>query len=81
MYFQQYPLLAVVGQVGAGKSSLLQCLLGELKLLDGSIEMKGRISYASQEVMDLLSYTKREHSLWKAIRSRKIQHCSRGMCS
>jgi ATP-binding cassette subfamily C (CFTR/MRP) protein 4 len=60
---QQYPLLAVVGQVGAGKSSLLQCLLGELNLLDGSIEMKGRVSYASQESW-IFSATLRENVLF-----------------
>ena len=60
---QQYPLLAVVGRVGAGKSSLLQCLLGELKLLDGSIEMKGRVSYASQEAW-IFSATLRENILF-----------------
>ena len=63
MYFQQYPLLAVVGQVGAGKSSLLQCLLGELNLLDGSIEMKGRVSYASQGSW-IFSATLRENILF-----------------
>lgn len=30
------------------QSSLLQCLLGELKALRGSVEVEGRISYASQ---------------------------------
>ena len=53
----------MVGQVGAGKSSLLQCLLGELKLLDGSIEMKGRVSYASQEAW-IFSATLRENILF-----------------
>ncbi|KAL5467459.1 hypothetical protein EMCRGX_G031685 [Ephydatia muelleri] len=42
-------LLGVVGPVGAGKSTLLQCLLGELKPLDGCVEVKGKLSYASQE--------------------------------
>ena len=60
---QKYPLLAVVGQVGAGKSSLLQCLLGELKLLGGNIEMKGRVSYASQEAW-IFSATLRENILF-----------------
>lgn len=30
------------------QSSLLQCLLGELKALRGSVEINGRVSYASQ---------------------------------
>ena len=36
----QGSLLAVVGQLGAGKSSLLSALLGELEKMDGSVTMK-----------------------------------------
>jgi len=33
-------LVAVVGLVGSGKSSLLQCLLGEMDKLSGTIIMQ-----------------------------------------
>ncbi|CAG2114014.1 unnamed protein product [Medioppia subpectinata] len=42
-------LLAVIGPVGAGKSSLLMTILKELPVLSGSVETVGSISYASQE--------------------------------
>ncbi|XP_042554357.1 ATP-binding cassette sub-family C member 6 [Dipodomys spectabilis] len=42
-------LLAVVGAVGAGKSSLLSGLLGELKKIDGSVSIKGPVAYVPQE--------------------------------
>ncbi|XP_011702530.1 PREDICTED: probable multidrug resistance-associated protein lethal(2)03659 [Wasmannia auropunctata] len=42
-------LIAVVGQVGAGKSSLLNVILRELRLQEGSIQINGKIAYASQE--------------------------------
>ncbi|KAH1024384.1 hypothetical protein HUJ05_003874 [Dendroctonus ponderosae] len=42
-------LCAIVGPVGAGKSSILQLLLGELAPTVGTIKMGGEISYASQE--------------------------------
>jgi ABC-type multidrug transport system fused ATPase/permease subunit len=42
-------LVAVIGQVGSGKSSLLQAILGELTLSSGSIDISGKISYACQE--------------------------------
>lgn len=41
-------LYAIVGQVGAGKSSLLQVILGELEIDYGSVLINGTISYASQ---------------------------------
>lgn len=42
-------LLAVIGPVGAGKSSLLHAILKELPLQHGSIKVNGEMSYASQE--------------------------------
>ncbi|CAK9828719.1 Probable multidrug resistance-associated protein lethal(2)03659 [Anthophora retusa] len=42
-------LVAVVGQVGSGKSSLLNVILKELPLKSGGIEINGKIAYASQE--------------------------------
>ncbi|XP_025993846.1 probable multidrug resistance-associated protein lethal(2)03659 [Solenopsis invicta] len=42
-------LIAIVGQVGSGKSSLLNVILRELRLQEGSIQINGKIVYASQE--------------------------------
>ncbi|XP_068157078.1 ATP-binding cassette sub-family C member 4 [Drosophila tropicalis] len=42
-------LCAVIGPVGAGKSSLLQLLLGELPIIDGGVQVVGELSYAAQE--------------------------------
>lgn len=42
-------LVAVIGPVGAGKSSLMQAILGELPLESGHISVDGKVSYASQE--------------------------------
>lgn len=42
-------LLAVIGPVGSGKTSLLHAILKELPLKQGSVEINGEISYASQE--------------------------------
>ncbi|XP_045152303.1 ATP-binding cassette sub-family C member 4 isoform X2 [Echinops telfairi] len=42
-------LLAVVGPVGAGKSSLLSAVLGELPPRQGFINVQGRIAYVSQQ--------------------------------
>ncbi|CAH1738398.1 unnamed protein product [Aphis gossypii] len=42
-------LAAIIGPVGAGKSSLIQAILQELPLSEGNISVHGIVSYASQE--------------------------------
>ncbi|XP_022358424.1 multidrug resistance-associated protein 4 isoform X4 [Enhydra lutris kenyoni] len=42
-------LLAVIGPVGAGKSSLLSTVLGELPRSRGLVSVHGRIAYVSQQ--------------------------------
>lgn len=46
---QKGKLIAIIGPVGAGKSSLLQAILGELPSTDGNVNINGKLSYASQE--------------------------------
>ncbi|ORX35410.1 putative metal resistance protein ycf1 [Kockovaella imperatae] len=41
-------LLAVIGRVGDGKSSLLGAMLGEMTRVDGSVKIQGDIAYFSQ---------------------------------
>ncbi|KAM0749801.1 hypothetical protein T439DRAFT_39861 [Meredithblackwellia eburnea MCA 4105] len=42
-------LLAVVGRVGSGKSSLLSSILGEMTKLDGSVTVRGTVAYCNQQ--------------------------------
>uniref|UniRef100_A0A8C5R5H5 Multidrug resistance-associated protein 1 n=1 Tax=Leptobrachium leishanense TaxID=445787 RepID=A0A8C5R5H5_9ANUR len=42
-------LIAVVGQVGCGKSSLLSALLGEMEKKEGHVVMKGSVAYVPQQ--------------------------------
>ena len=42
-------LTVIVGPCGAGKSSILLSILGELPVINGKIKTKGKITYASQE--------------------------------
>uniref|UniRef100_A0A4W4G3P7 ATP-binding cassette, sub-family C (CFTR/MRP), member 2 n=1 Tax=Electrophorus electricus TaxID=8005 RepID=A0A4W4G3P7_ELEEL len=42
-------LVAVVGAVGSGKSSLISALLGEMHSLSGSINVKGSVAYVPQQ--------------------------------
>lgn len=41
-------LVAIVGNVGAGKTSLLQGLLGEMRRTEGSVKFGGSVAYCSQ---------------------------------
>ena len=42
-------LVAVVGQVGKGKTSLLSAVLGEIRKLSGTVTTRGNIAYVAQE--------------------------------
>ncbi|KAL5005221.1 hypothetical protein ScPMuIL_018677 [Solemya velum] len=42
-------LVAVIGPVGAGKSSLLMSILGELPLIEGNVKVRGKLAYISQQ--------------------------------
>ncbi|KAH9505171.1 Multidrug resistance-associated protein 4 [Bulinus truncatus] len=42
-------LVAVIGPVGAGKSSLLMSILGELPAQTGNVRVSGRVAYVSQQ--------------------------------
>ncbi|SCV73559.1 BQ2448_7485 [Microbotryum intermedium] len=42
-------LLAVVGRVGSGKSSLLSAILGEMTKIDGSVTVRGTVAYCAQQ--------------------------------
>ena len=42
-------LLAIIGTVGAGKSSIIQAILGEFPSTKGKITVRGKLSYSPQE--------------------------------
>ncbi|ANM61736.1 multidrug resistance-associated protein 11 [Arabidopsis thaliana] len=55
--------VAVIGEVGSGKTSLLNSLLGEMRCVHGSILLNGSVAYVPQ-VPWLLSGTVRENILF-----------------
>ncbi|XP_053675062.1 probable multidrug resistance-associated protein lethal(2)03659 [Anopheles nili] len=63
LHVQPGTLVAVIGPVGAGKSSLIHAILGELPLESGRIKVNGDVSYASQEPW-LFSGTVRQNILF-----------------
>ncbi|XP_063699793.1 ATP-binding cassette sub-family C member 4 [Culicoides brevitarsis] len=73
-------LCAIIGSVGAGKSSLLQLLLGELPIYAGDVYIPDSISYASQEPW-LFTGTVRQNILFGLPYNRKryrdvVTHCA-----
>ncbi|KAK3096100.1 hypothetical protein FSP39_023229 [Pinctada imbricata] len=66
-------LVAVVGQVGSGKSSLVSAVLGELEKLDGDVNVKGSVAYVPQEAW-IQNLTVKDNILFgKKLNERKYQ--------
>ncbi|XP_030195268.1 canalicular multispecific organic anion transporter 2 isoform X1 [Gadus morhua] len=49
MLVPQGSLVAVVGQVGCGKSSLISALLGEMEKIEGDVAVRGSVAYVPQQ--------------------------------
>ncbi|KAJ9417452.1 P-loop containing nucleoside triphosphate hydrolase protein [Fusarium oxysporum] len=56
-------LSCVVGRVGAGKSSFLQSILGDMWKVKGNVEVRGTVAYASQQTW-ILNATVKENIIF-----------------
>ncbi|KAI9398440.1 hypothetical protein POPTR_003G182601v4 [Populus trichocarpa] len=56
-------LVAIIGEVGSGKSSLLSAMLGEMTLIHGSVHSSGSVAYVPQ-VPWIMSGTIRDNILF-----------------
>eukprot|EP00741_Cyanophora_paradoxa_P011330 tig00020554_g10943.t1 len=56
-------LVAVVGPVGSGKSSLLSALLGDIRRRAGSVRVAGRVAYVAQQAW-IVNATLKENVLF-----------------
>uniref|UniRef100_A0A8C7KAB3 Canalicular multispecific organic anion transporter 2-like n=1 Tax=Oncorhynchus kisutch TaxID=8019 RepID=A0A8C7KAB3_ONCKI len=71
----QSSLLAVVGHVGCGKSSLVSALLGEMEKLEGQISIRGSVAYVPQQAW-IQNATLRDNILFgKAYNEQKYRSC------
>ncbi|KOX68195.1 Multidrug resistance-associated protein 1 [Melipona quadrifasciata] len=80
LHVEQGQLIAVVGTVGSGKSSLLSALLGEMDKISGKVNTKGSIAYVSQQawiqnasLQDNVLFGKSMH---KSVYNRVIESCA-----
>ncbi|XP_065205458.1 multidrug resistance-associated protein 1-like [Planococcus citri] len=66
----QGALVAVVGLVGSGKSSLLSAFLGEMYKLCGAVNTKGTVAYVPQEAWILNTTVKDNITFGEAVKGR-----------
>ncbi|XP_053980762.1 multidrug resistance-associated protein 1 isoform X1 [Hylaeus volcanicus] len=79
---EQGQLVAVVGTVGSGKSSLISAFLGEMDKISGRVNTKGSIAYVSQQawiqnasLQDNVLFGKPLH---KSLYNRVVDACALG---
>jgi ABC-type multidrug transport system fused ATPase/permease subunit len=73
-------LVCVVGRVGAGKTSLVQAILGEMETSSGIIKVGGSIAYASQQAWIINATVKENVSFGKKFDEDKWQKCVDACC-
>ncbi|RMZ95933.1 putative multidrug resistance-associated lethal -like protein, partial [Brachionus plicatilis] len=76
----QGDLIAIIGSVGAGKSSLLTSLLDELKIISGDIDIKGSVFYVPQEPWIFTASLKQNILFGKAYDKRKFNEIIKVCC-
>lgn len=73
-------LVCVVGRVGAGKSSLVQGILGEMEMLGGTVTVGGSLAYAAQQAWIINATVKENVSFGKKFDDKKWEHCVEACC-
>ncbi|XP_070847153.1 ATP-binding cassette sub-family C member 3 isoform X2 [Chaetodon trifascialis] len=76
----QGSLLAVVGHVGCGKSSLISALLGEVEKLEGEISVQGSVAYVPQQAW-IQNATLRDNILFGRPFNEQKYHCVLDACA
>ncbi|XP_022257786.1 canalicular multispecific organic anion transporter 2-like, partial [Limulus polyphemus] len=80
LHVKKGQLVAVVGQVGTGKSSLLLALLGEMYKLTGFINLNGSVAYVPQQAW-IQNCTVRQNILLKSSLNNKCYQELLDACS
>jgi ATP-binding cassette subfamily C (CFTR/MRP) protein 1 len=80
LQISQGSLVALVGMVGSGKSSILAALLGEMNKVDGRVSVSGSIAYVPQTPW-IMNTTLKENILFgrdfdKNLYDRIIEACA-----
>ncbi|XP_034949722.1 multidrug resistance-associated protein 1 isoform X2 [Chelonus insularis] len=80
---QHGQLVAIVGTVGSGKSSLISAFLGEMERISGRVNTKGSIAYVAQQAW-IQNATLQDNILFgkpmdKSLYNRVIEACALGL--
>jgi ABC-type multidrug transport system fused ATPase/permease subunit len=73
-------LVAVIGPVGAGKSSFLMSLLEELEIVSGDVKINGSVFYVSQEPWIFNSSLKQNILFGMPYDEKKFRHVIKLAC-
>jgi ATP-binding cassette, subfamily C (CFTR/MRP), member 1 len=73
-------LIAVIGGVGSGKSSLLKALMGNLSQFSGELEINGKISYAAQATFIMNASIKENILFGNSIYNHELYHRALDVC-
>ncbi|XP_061612364.1 ATP-binding cassette sub-family C member 3 isoform X3 [Phyllopteryx taeniolatus] len=76
----QGSLLAVVGHVGCGKSSLISALLGETEKLEGDVSVRGSVAYVPQQAW-IQNATLRDNILFGKLYNEQKYRCVLEACA
>ncbi|TMS22599.1 Canalicular multispecific organic anion transporter 2 [Larimichthys crocea] len=76
----QGSLLAVVGHVGCGKSSLISALLGEMEKMEGEVSIRGSVAYVPQQAW-IQNATLRDNILFGKLYNEQKYGCVLEACS
>jgi ABC-type multidrug transport system fused ATPase/permease subunit len=80
LHIRQGSLVALVGMVGSGKTSILSALLGEMNKVEGRVCISGKIAYVPQTAW-IMNTTLKENILFgqdfdKNLYDRVIEACA-----
>ena len=72
-------VLAVIGDVGSGKSSLLAAMLGQMAIRDGAVQANGRVSYCPPGGLAGRRHDPGEHPVRRADGRQALRRGARGL--
>lgn len=77
MKIKKGQFVALIGEFGSGKSSILSAILGEMNCSDGSVSVNGTVAYADQNPWILNDTVKNNILFGEAFNEKQYQSALR----